>query len=238
MQEFKQLSEHLYVLTFGVETDRPNLFYIKGRDYSIAIDAGNSKKHVELFYDHLAKNNLSLPKKTIISHWHWDHTFGIHAVKGEVISSKLTYEKLKEVSNWKWTLEDMLKRLDTKEDIPFCHEHILKEYPNLNDIKVKLPDSYIEKETILDLGDIKVILIPRDSTHSRDPIFVYIPSDEALIIEDADNFDFYHGEVYFQDKLKDMISFFEDIDYKYHYLGHAEREMKIDAINRLKEAIE
>lgn len=238
MQNFKQLSEHLYVLEYGVETDRPNLFYIKGKNYSVAVDAGNSKRHIELFYDALRKNNLPLPELTVISHWHWDHTFAIPYVSGKTVSSVKTYEKLKEVQTWEWTKEAMAKRLETKEDIPFCDEHIKKEYPDLSEIKVGLPDTTIDRETVLDLGDIKVYLIPRDSTHSRDPIFIYLPSEEGLILEDADNFDFYHGEVYFQDKLKDMIEFFESLDYKHHYLGHAERETKEFALERLKSNLE
>ncbi|MDO4501114.1 MAG: hypothetical protein Q4B60_07580 [Erysipelotrichaceae bacterium] len=234
MQEFKHLSEHLYVYTFGEETDRPNLFYIKGKDYSVAIDAGNSKRHLDSFYNELTKHNLPLPEKTIISHWHWDHSFAIPYAQGKTISSVKTYEKLREVSKWEWTKEAMEKRLETKEDIPFCHEFIQKEYPDLNEIKVKLPGEYIDIDTIYDLGDIKVYLYPKDSTHSRDSIFVYLPSEEALIVQDADNVDFYHGEVYFQDKLKEMINFFESIDYKYHYLGHDERCTKEEALDYLR----
>lgn len=233
-QKFKQLSKHLYVLEYGIETDRPNLFYIHGLNYSIAVDAGNSKRHVDLFYKCLKDNNLPLPEITIISHWHWDHSFAIAYVVGKTISSKLTQQKLSEVQKWKWTKEAMRQRLETKEDIPFCDEFIKKEYDDLSEIKVELPDETIDSLTILDLGDVKVHLFPRDSTHSRDSIFVYIPEDEALIVQDADNYDFYHGEIYFKDKLEEMISFFSSLDYKYHYLGHNQRQSKKEAIDRLK----
>ncbi|MBQ5805221.1 MAG: hypothetical protein IIW22_05550, partial [Erysipelotrichaceae bacterium] len=84
-----------------------------------------------------------------------------------------------------------------------------------------------------DLGGISVNLIPRDSTHSRDSLFVYLPSERALILQDADCEDFYHGSVYDLDRLKDMIAFFESLDYDYHCLGHAMPETKKEALERL-----
>lgn len=44
--ELIKLSERIYMLPFVRETDRPNLFYIKGDSYSVAVDAGNSAAHV------------------------------------------------------------------------------------------------------------------------------------------------------------------------------------------------
>lgn len=233
--KLNKLSERLYCLPFEERSDRPNLYYIKGDDYSVAVDAGNSKKHVEKFYEAINNMGFELPKYTIISHWHWDHTFGLWAINGESISSSLTHEKLIEVSKWKWTLEAMKQREETKEDIPFCTEHILVECDNLDDIKVKTTDIVVNKNTVLDLGEISLELIPRDSTHSRDSLFVYIPQEKALIVEDADCEDFYNDSIYDQKKLCDMIEFFESLDYEDHYLGHAEKESKAQALERLRE---
>ena len=44
-----KLSERLYYLPYEKTADRPNLYYIKGDDYSVAVDAGNSQRHVEIF---------------------------------------------------------------------------------------------------------------------------------------------------------------------------------------------
>ena len=232
--ELKKIGERLYVLPYEERTDRPNLYYIKGDDYSIAIDAGNSRAHVEKFYAALKEMDFPLPRYTVISHWHWDHTFGLKYINGESISTQLTHDKLIEVGKWKWNLEAMKKREETGDDIPFCNEHILLEYPDLDEIEVVTTDITITENTTLELGGINVELLPRDSTHSRDPIFVYLPSEKALIVQDADNFDFYHGEVYFQDKLKAMIAFFESLDYDKHLLGHAEYETKEFALERLR----
>lgn len=73
--ELKKLSNRIYYLPNEEETDRPVLGYIKGDKFSLAVDAGNSVKHVKKFYEELRKANLSLPDFTVLTHW--DHTFGI-----------------------------------------------------------------------------------------------------------------------------------------------------------------
>lgn len=232
----KCLDDRLYVLEYEEYSDRPNLYYINGDDYSVAIDAGNSSKHNKKFYDELHSLGLKDPKYTIISHWHWDHTFGLHNIVGTSISSKETHEKLIEVSKWIWDKESMDKRIITGEDIVFCNDNIIREYEDLSQIKVVTTDEIIETNKTLDLGGISIELIPMASTHGDDSLFVYIPSLKSLIVEDADCPDYYIDDDYCDlKKLEDMIKFFESIDYKYHYLGHAKVETKEFALNRLKQ---
>ena len=232
-----KLSDRFYVYPYEERTDRPNLYYILGDDYSVAIDAGNSARHVELFYDALKENGFPLPAYTVVSHWHWDHTFGLNQIHGLSFSSKKAHDKLIEVSKWPWTLEAMKQREIEGLDIPFCTEHILIEYPNLNEIKVVTTDRIIEEETTWEVGGIELKIVPGPSTHTDDALYVYLPQEKALIVEDSDCEDFYNGSIYDQETLKEMISFFEAIDYEYHYLGHAERETKAFALQRLKEEL-
>ena len=234
MKDLRKLNNVMYVYDFDTYADRPNLYYIKGKDYSIAVDAGNSRTHCKEFYDAITRAGFELPLYTIISHWHWDHTFGLNAIWGYSISSVKTKQQLDKVAKWKWTLDDMKNRETTGEDISFCTENILREYKDLNSIEVVSTDTGIDERVTMDLGNTCVDLIPMPSTHGDDSLFVYIPSERALIVEDADCEDFYNGAVYDQKILKEMIAFFESLDYDFHYLGHADVETKEFAINRLK----
>lgn len=237
MKNLIKVSEHIYFMKYRRLGDRPNLYYIKGDKYSIVIDAGNCKAQVDKFYKILKENNLEDPKYTIITHWHWDHTFGLKYAKGETISSIKTYKKLEEVQKWKWNKKDRIQRIKDGLEIPFCDQNIGIEYLNYKGIDVVLPDKYISRNKTFDLGNLKVELIVRDSTHTRDNIFIYVPSDKVLIVADADCPDYYANAIYYQDKLIDMISFFESLDYKYHCLGHALPESKDFALNRLRQEI-
>ena len=68
------------------------LGYIRGERYSLAVDAGNSRRHVEKFYAALDAAELRRPDFTVLTHWHWDHTFGLHAVDGAAIACEATNE--------------------------------------------------------------------------------------------------------------------------------------------------
>ena len=115
----KKISECIYYLPPDSETDRPVLGYIRGDRYSLMVDAGNSSNHVDIFNRELTKLGLPLPDYVAITHWHWDHTFGMSAVNGKTIANRLTNDQLNIVKNWTWSDDAMAKRLQTGEDIEF-----------------------------------------------------------------------------------------------------------------------
>lgn len=230
-----KITDRIYCLPYESVSDRPNLYYIKGDQYSVAIDAGNSKAHVEKFYSEIKQMGFVLPTYTIITHWHWDHTFGMWAVHGKTIASKKTQEKLKEVMEWKWTFEEMVQREKEGKDIRFCNEHILYEYADLNDIKVVLADEVVDAERILDLGGITLTLIAKDSTHSRDSLFILANPDQSFFIGDADCEDYYdNNSMYDGKKLDEMIDFFQSVDYQIHLIGHADMMSKDEEMRFLE----
>lgn len=56
-----KVSDRIWYLPFEEETDRPCLYYIRGEKCSAAVDAGNSRAHVEKFYTCLREAGLPLP---------------------------------------------------------------------------------------------------------------------------------------------------------------------------------
>lgn len=237
MPQLVRLSDRIYVLPFTKEADRPNLFYLAGDDYAVAIDAGNSAAHAEEFVSAIRDAGLPMPRLTLITHWHWDHTFGIHAVPWHTLASEQTNEKLREVGNWVWTREAMDAREETGADIPFCSEHIRAEYPDLSKIRVLPAASSLSGRLHIDAGNLPIEIIVRDSPHSRDALLVCLPTEAALFVSDADCEDFYHGGVYDRDRLSNFIAFLERTPYRRHFLGHAAEETKQEALRRLKEAL-
>ena len=45
--ELKKLSEHIWYMPYESERDRPNLGYVKGKNWSLAIEAGHSAEHTQ-----------------------------------------------------------------------------------------------------------------------------------------------------------------------------------------------
>lgn len=55
MKTLRKLNERMYVYDYDTYSDRPNIFYIYGDNYSVAIEAGASKRHCYDFYKALKK---------------------------------------------------------------------------------------------------------------------------------------------------------------------------------------
>ncbi|AQR98197.1 MBL fold metallo-hydrolase [Clostridium saccharoperbutylacetonicum] len=230
----KKVTERVYYLINERETDRPVLGYIKGDKYALMVDAGNSKKHLEKFNASIEKLNLRLPDYVAITHWHWDHTYGMHSVTGKTIACEITNEQLKVMSKWKWTDEAMKKRLLTGEDIEFADTNIRKEYENLHDINVVPADIVFKNNLELDLGGLKVILKNVVSPHSKDSVIVYIPEERVVFIGDAYGMDYYNNCEYNAVKLGSLINMLEGLEFDVCFPGHSSPINKTEIIEYLK----
>lgn len=231
----KKLTDRIYYMPHNSETDRPILGYIKGDNYSLMVDAGNSKKHVDAFMDEISKLGLSYPNFIAITHSHWDHTYGLSSVNAVSIACKKTNEYLNEMSSWEWTDEAMDKRLKNGEDIEFCDTLIRREYPNRNEILVKTADIVYDEKLSLDLGNIRCELIKLESSHAEDCVVIYMPEEKIVFIGDIISEDLHHSEpVYYKDKLKSLINAFKNLDFETALFGHMEPLTKKDLISFLE----
>ena len=183
--ELKQLTDHIWIMPFEAERDRPNLGYVKGDNWSMAIDAGHSAAHTMDFYDLLGKENLPLPALTVITHWHWDHTFGMHAVNGLCLANAKTNKYL---SEWKEKIEK-----NGPDEFFAIHESIRREYAGGAEVIVKQADMVFSGEITLDLGNCKVKVIQAEAPHTDDSTLIYVDNDDTLFLGDATGADFFTG---------------------------------------------
>ena len=219
--ELIKITDRISYLPGEQRTDRPLLYYIRGDRYSVAVDAGNSRAHVELFYSALTAAGLPLPKLTVLTHWHWDHTFGLPYIHGASIATAKTQEKLREAAQWAWTREAMDARERTGEDIAFCNGCIREEYADLSEICVQPADMGIDRLMALDLGGVTLHLIPTDSVHSRDAMLIWAPEEKALIAGDAECEDFYEGHGRANpERIAAYVKLLDSFDFDFYCYGH------------------
>ena len=175
--ELKRLTEHIWYMPYETERDRPNLGYIRGERWSLAVDAGHSEAHTKEFYALLEKENLPLPSITVLTHWHWDHTFGMHAVNGLCIANELTDRYLMQ---WKEKIEN-----NGTEEFFSLSESIRCEYKENDKVIVKTADMTFSGEMTLNLGDVTVRLVQSESPHTDDSTLVYVCEDKTLFLGDS-----------------------------------------------------
>lgn len=229
--EFRQLTDGIYYSMFDKEADRPVLGYVKGQKYSFMVDAGNSKSHVESFYEALDKEGLKRPDMIAVTHWHWDHTFGLHAAAGITIAHEKTNAKLEEMAEWKWTDSEMKKRLEEKVEIEFADTCIRKEYPLLSEIRVVTSDLSFNDVMKIDLGGVFAELHHVPSPHSEDCVCVFIPEERVLFIGDGVGVDYYNNCFLDKSKLRSLITAVEGFDFDICVMGHAEPMSKQNILN-------
>ncbi len=175
--ELYKYSERIYYSSYEEERDRPAIGYIRGDRYSIAIDAGHSDDHLKEFYDLLKENNLPLPALTIITHWHWDHSFAMHKINGLSITNKTTNDHLL----------DFISKRSEENDQKFLalDPSIAKEYANDKEIIVIPADIVFEDHLKLDAGGISVEAFEAISPHTDDATLIRVPQEKVLFFGDA-----------------------------------------------------
>lgn len=187
----KQVSERIYFLPCEHETDRPNLGYIRGERMALMFDCGASPAHVEKFTRALDEQGLPRPDLAVISHWHWDHSFGACALDIPVLASLQTDEKLREMARWSWDEAAMERRLASGEEILFCHHMIHQEYGNCSAVRVRGADIVFQGEVTIDLGEVTCRLIHVGGPHADDSVICYVPEERFVLIGDAHGRDLY-----------------------------------------------
>lgn len=231
------LTQNIFVSDYVEATDRPRLGYVRGSRYSLMIDAGNSKAHALEFLNDLKALDLPDPDFVILTHWHWDHVYGLHALKAVSICTESTQAKLIEMSEWEWTPSAMAKRLETGEDIEFCDVHIRVEYPDLSTIIIKKADLTFRDWLSLDLGQKEIRIMRLPNSHSPDSCVVFVPDEKILFLGDIISEDFHHGTPHYdRSSLSGLIRALDGIDFKQAIHGHTDIFSKSELMAYLDES--
>ena len=218
----ERFSDRIVYMMNDDNTDQPYVYYIKGDKMSLQIDAGNSVPSYTRFQTGLTELGLPAPDLLVLTHWHWDHTFGLTACKCPVISSVMTAEYLEKVMTWKWDDASFKHRLETGEDIEFCYERMHVEYKDLEkEISVRSSDIQFEGKMTVDLGGITAEFETIDTPHTRDALMVYVPEEKVLFGGDAEYEDYYDNDSkYDKERLKAFIDYLEAKDFNVYMRGH------------------
>lgn len=186
MQEIKRIGQRFWYMTPVSETDRPILGMVIGDNKTLMIDAGNSEAHARLFLDMLGDKNVSQPDFVILTHWHWDHIFGLSELTNVLsISSSMTKSAMEKLQSLAWSDEALDQRVREGTEIEFCSNAIKKEYTDHRDIKIVLPDMTFAETLEIDLGGVHCILKHVGGDHAQDSVIVYIKEEKILFLGDS-----------------------------------------------------
>lgn len=249
---FVKFSDRIYIQPPEHYTDRPNVGLIVGDKYTLMFEAGNSAENVKLLKERLDQQSLPQPDFVAVSHWHWDHSFGMASWGVPTIAGEKTNQYLKKVATWKWDDESMAKRVETGEDIVFCNEMVKREFTDRNDINVVPADMVFADKLTLDLGGIECVLMHCAGPHADDSILLYIPSEKFVFLGDSNGKDLYgqpwHFDIEHEDDfleetakipydeklVKEYLALLDTLDFEKCIGGHADIMTKEELYNIFK----
>ncbi|MFD0954500.1 MBL fold metallo-hydrolase [Virgibacillus natechei] len=214
------MSNRIYYLPPYQETDRPILGAVVGDEKTVLIDAGNSSSHAKLFLDQLEERSVK-GNWLVLTHWHWDHVFGMSEMKIPIISNKMTYNGIKQLQELSWEDGPLDQRVKAGLEIPFCADAIKKELGNDRDITLLDPDIQFETRMKLNLGGLTCVIEHVGGDHSNDSSIIYIPEEKVLFLGDCLYANLYADKWnYTIDITLKLIERMEEYDAEIVFLSH------------------
>ncbi|MGG1400692.1 MBL fold metallo-hydrolase [Bacillus salipaludis] len=222
MHSIEKIGKRFWYITPISETDRPILGMVVGDHKTLMIDAGNSENHAQYFLAELSKRQVPNPDIVVLTHWHWDHIFGLPALTNTVsLSSKETKEEMEKFIHLSWSDEAIDARVKEGTEIEFCAKAIKQEYTDHRDITIVLPDVIFENQVEIDLGGVTCIVQQVGGDHASDSVIVYIKEEKILFLGDCIYPDiFSEKENYTIKKTLQLLDRLETFDADIYVLSH------------------
>ncbi|WP_226036602.1 MBL fold metallo-hydrolase [Aquibacillus saliphilus] len=217
----KKIADRVYYMPHYSETDRPALGLICGENFSLIVDSGNSPEHAKDFLKLAKQMDIPPIKLVVITHWHWDHIFGIKTMDYLTISHDDTKKKIDYMKTLKWDDASIDKRVETGEEIEFCRDMIKSEMPTRDHLELKAPDVTFKDKIEIDLGGITCVVEHVGGVHAHDSSIIYIPKEKVIFLGDCIYQDFYSGNwSYDKNELGNLLDKIKKYEVNYYVLGH------------------
>lgn len=224
MHTIEQIGNRVWYMTPVSETDRPVLGMVVGRNKTLMIDTGNSENHAQYFLSELRKRGIPVPDFVALTHWHWDHIFGLAALADVVsIASTATKKEMEKLLSLSWSDEALDARVKEGTEIQFCADAIKKEFASQRDIRIVLPDIGFENRLAIDLGGVNCILQRVGGSHASDSVVVYVQEEKILFLGDCIYSDIYSkNRNYKIDETLRLLDRLAAFDTKTYVLSHGQ----------------
>ncbi|HJV17801.1 MAG TPA: MBL fold metallo-hydrolase [Bacillales bacterium] len=221
----KKLTDRIFYLPHDQKTDRPALGLIVGKKCSLIVDGGNSPAHATEFLEKVKQLNVSPLRYLAITHWHWDHTFGISAMNVLTISHCETKKQLDYMRTLKWDDDSLDSRVKSGEEIEFCRDMIKLEMPSREELRIKSPELIFTEKIEIDLGNITCLIEHVGGEHAKDSSIIYIPEEKVMFLGDCICPDLYSGDWSFDRiELAKLLDKINKYDVNYYVTSHNEPE--------------
>lgn len=219
----QQVSDHVWWFTPEARRDRPSLGVVVGARETLLLDVGASPRHHGEFMDALDRVGVRRPARAVLTHWHWDHVFGLGAFAGPVIAHRETAERLARMQTWDFSDEGLAALQSDGREIQFTCEHMKLELTDAERraLELRVPEVILDDRLLLDLGDVDCELQHVGGDHASDSVVVHVPQDRLLFLGDCMCDDVYSTPRHLtREKLLPLVGQLAGFEAKIHLDGH------------------
>jgi glyoxylase-like metal-dependent hydrolase (beta-lactamase superfamily II) len=166
-------------------TDRPALAAVAGATSTALLEVGASVAHTTSFLAALEPLGLPPVRAAVLTHWHWDHSFGGAALDVPIIAHRQTAAELAHQASLDWSDAALDARVEAGEEIAFCRDMIRIEIPDRSDLDIVLPQIVFDDHLELDLGGVHVSIDHVGGDHAADSCAFHVVEDELIVLGDC-----------------------------------------------------
>ena len=219
-----ELSERIHYTKPDESTDRPILALISGSKYSLMVDAGASPDHTNNFINRILEQKLAYPDFCVLTHWHWDHSFGASALTCPLISHEISAKELLAQKEFAWDNISIAERVAKGLETPMIKDHLIVEYPDENrEIVVRIPDILFSDSMEIDLGGIRCIIKKIGGDHSLDSTIIYIPEEKTVFLGDSTFYNLHtKTPLYNPENVIPLFKYLLSLEAEYFFFSHDE----------------
>ena len=234
-----QISEHVWYMPREEDHYRPALGYVYSGLKSMVIDTGNSPEHISDMYGYIRSQGMPDPSFSMVTHWHWDHVFGMSSSPAKSLANSLTNERLINMQHWDWSDSALNSRVAAGLEIPAFAETIRKEVPMRHSFKVTSTDISFDSRINVRLEDLLIELHHVGGPHSEDSTVAYVPDDKVLFLGDCYREDIYTGGGSIRlGELKLLLKRLESFDAEWFIPSHEDPVRKVDFMKKMDDVVE
>ena len=235
----KQIAEHVWYMPKEEERYRPAIGYVCCGSASMVIDTGNSPEHISDMYGYIRSQGMPDPSFSMVTHWHWDHVFGMSSSPAKSIANNLTNERLINMQHWDWSDSALNSRVAAGLEIPAFAESIRKEVPMRHSFKVTSTDISFVSNINVRLETLRVELYHVGGPHSEDSTVAFVPSDKVLFLGDCYQEDIYTGGGSIRlGELKLLLKRLDVFAADWFVPSHEDPIRKADFMKNMKDVVE
>jgi len=205
----------------STETDRPVLGLVSGGKYSLIIDSGNSPSHAADFLKEIGDLDIPPVKYLVLTHYHWDHVFGIKEMDLMTIASEKTKQELSKMKGLNWDDASLEEHVENNIISSNCSKFIKQELADRESFEVGDVDLSFNEYLSIDLGGLTCNLYSIGGTHTDDSTVIHIPEEKVLFLGDCIYGRRYNGLYgYDKQRLSSMMGEIDKHDAQHYLASH------------------